>query len=181
MQLFKKFGMPVLDADELAHRAIEPGQPAYRKVVKFFRNGILRSDRSIDRRKLAELVFRNPRSLQRLSRAVHPPVIRQIRTFLNTFHRSGQRLCAVSVPLLYETGLEKLFDTVLVVKTKQSEVLKRVANSRGMRRGQILARMRAQMPLGEKCRRADFVLTNNGSLGALRRQVRNLVNFLNRF
>lgn len=166
-----------MDADALAHEAMMPGMPAYRKIVDHFGKGILNAHR-IDREKLAKIVFNNRQQLNRLTRIVHPPVIKKIRSFLLSGSRSGKNHCAVSIPLLYEKGMQKLFNKVIVVKASRSEVVRRVGSSRNMSRREILARIKSQMKLREKCRRADFVLENDGSLTHLRKQVRDLVKTL---
>jgi len=86
----------------------------------------------------------------------------------------------VSVPLLYETGLEKLFDVVVVVAAPKDVVLRRVEQSRRMGRNEALRRLKFQMPLTEKCKRADYVLDNGGSRWKLRKQVQDLLKELTR-
>lgn len=175
LKLFAQAGMAVLDADHLAHHALEPGQEAYKKSIMSFGKEILRPDRTIDRSKLAAVVFRNPKLLAKLNGIVHPPVKRQIKYFLRECGKWNVDMCAVSVPLLYETRMEKWFDKVVAVKVSRDKVVQRVEASRGMSRADILARIKAQMPVAEKCRRADFVLNNNGSLKHLRSQVKGLL------
>ena len=179
LKIFAKRGIAVLDADDLAREAVKPGQSAYRTILKHFGPNILQTDGAIDRVKLAAIVFANATHRKALNAAVHPPVRRSIRGFMKACRKARKALCVVSIPLLYETGLQRWFDCVLVVKASQSEIIERARRSLRMSRFEVLARLRAQMPLQEKCRRADFVLDNSGSVLHLRRQVEGLLKIVN--
>ena len=175
LKMFQARGVAVLDADDLARDAVAPGQPAYRRIVRRFGPDILRPDGAINRAGLAAIVFADKVHREALGAIVHPPVRRKIRDFLKACHSARKALCVVCIPLLYETGLEGWFDAVAVVKASQSASIARAGKSHGMSRSQTLGRLRAQMPLREKCRRADFVLDNGGSVLHLRRQVEGLL------
>ncbi len=173
--LFAQQAMPVLEADDVAREVLAPGEAAAKKTIKAFGLDILKQDGAIDRAKLAKIVFADGRKLERLNLIVHPPVRRQIKRFLVAQKAEGKHLCAVSVPLLYETGLEKLFDVVVVVAASKDVVLRRVEQSGRMGRNEALRRLKFQMPLTEKCKRADYVLDNGGSRVKLRKQVQDLL------
>jgi len=175
LKIFAQRGFAVLDADDLAREVVKPGQRAYRQIVKHFGQNILQPDSTIDRAKLARVVFFQTAQRKALDAMVHPPVRRKIRDFMNACQKSHKAMCVVCIPLLYETGMESWFDGVVAVKASRASILERARKSRGMRRSEALARLRAQMPLAEKCKRADFVLDNGGSKLHLRRQVKALL------
>ncbi len=175
LDLLRRNGWAVLDADSLAHEAIRRGRPAYTAIVRKFGPAILTPAQDIDRSALAQRVFARPADLKALNAIVHPPVIRAIKRFLSDCRKAKGSGCAVSVPLLYEAGIETLFDCVAVVKAPSQSVRTRLGKSRGMTARQIAARAGAQMPLAEKCRRADFVLDNSGGKKKLEKQVQEML------
>ncbi len=175
LDLLRRKRWAVLDADSVAHEAIRRGRPAYTAIVRKFGSAILTPAKDIDRAALAQRVFARTADLKALNAIVHPPVIRAIKRFLSNFRKAKRSGCAVSVPLLYEAGIETLFDSVVVVKAPGQCVEARLNKSRGMTAGQIAARAKAQMPLAEKCRRADFVLDNSGGKKKLEKQVQEML------
>ncbi len=168
-------GALVVDADELAREAVRPGRRAWRLIVKAFGKGILKTDRSIDRRALAAVVFSDPRKLKRLNAIVHPPVKREMRARLARAAREGKYALAVAnVPLLFEAGLEGGFDKTIVVACPREEQVARCVERDGLSRREISRRIRMQMPLAEKIRRSDYLIDNGGTLDNTERQVGNV-------
>jgi dephospho-CoA kinase len=174
LAILRRGGAATLDADRLARQVVAPGKKAYRQIVEVFGKAILRSNRTLDRAKLAKIVFANAEQRKRLQRIVHPPVMREIDAFLMS--PSGNRpLRVVSIPLLFEAGYARRFDFVVVVKAAREKCVRRLQRTRGMHRRDVLARMKAQWPLKMKCKRADFVLNNNGTQGQLKLAVQGLM------
>lgn len=165
--MFAARGARIVDADRLARRVLRRGSDGYRKALREFGRGILDRAGRIRRRTLAAAVFGKPRKLARLNRIVHPPVIRAM---VGAMERSRRPAVGV-VPLLYEAGTERLFDRVAVVVAGPETVIRRTATRRRMTPEEIARRQAAQLPLGEKARRADYVVDNNGSLANTERQV----------
>ena len=170
-RLFRAHGAAVLDADRIAHACYAPGKPLYRRIVRAFGKGILRRDRAIDRRLLAERVFGSPRALARLNRLVHPEVIRQIRTRIRD---ARQRIVVVDAPLLVEAGLTSLVDALIVVTCTRQQQIARAVKKTGLGRRAVIERIKAQIPLSRKKRLADFIIDNSGSWTGTKRQVENI-------
>ena len=173
--MFERCGATVIDADQLARQVVEPGKPAWRDIVRAFGSGILYPDRTLDRQALADIVFRSPRKLRRLERIIHPRVTRLQSRLTKAI--AGRRRAAVviyEVPLLFEAGVDKRVDAVIVVTADRRTQMERLARRTGLSRTDILRRIRSQMPLAEKRRRADFVLDGTQSLEILRRQTARL-------
>ena len=169
--LLRESGLQVLSADELAHQVIEPGGPAYDAVVREFGPEIVKADRSINRKALGRVVFRDPERLRKLESLVHPPVIMAIAAAIDEYRRSGSgEPFVVEVPLLFEAGLDILFDRVLVVSASLEVQRHRLRERDGLSDAEIEKRIASQMPLAEKEARADYVIFNNGNLDDLRRQ-----------
>jgi len=166
---FAAEGAATLSADAVVHELSAPGKPAYRAIVKAFGSGVLATDGALDRAGLGEKVFRSASMLRKLERIVHPLVRREMRRRVSAARRP---VVVVDVPLLFENGLETEYDLTLVVSAPRPLRLKRVMRRDGLSKASVERRMRAQLPPGEKEKRADIVLRNTGSLTSLRRSVR---------
>lgn len=170
-KIFKRLGATVLDADEIAHRLIEPKAKAYKEVVNYFGDEILNEDKTINRKALAKLAFSSEARLKKLCGIIHPLVYKEIERRLEKIKRSNPKAIVVlDIPLLFESGARSKVDRLVVVKSKREIQLKRASKNSGLTRSQILQRIRAQMHLREKIKAADFVVDNNGALKSTRKQ-----------
>jgi dephospho-CoA kinase len=167
MRLLARRGVATISSDDLAHQCLLPHRPSYKKIVKHFGAGILSRKRQIDRARLGRIVFSKPQERRWLERQIHPYVIKELKTFTKR-HRG---LIALDIPLLFEKRLERLVDQTLVVSCSQNDQIKRLKRRNGLSSKEARLRIRAQMPLTIKRRRADYVLKNNGNRAALARQV----------
>ncbi|HXF36399.1 MAG TPA: dephospho-CoA kinase [Actinomycetota bacterium] len=163
-------GAVVVDADDLARRAVEPGTPGHARVVERFGERILAPDGSIDRRALAAIVFADPVARRDLEAIVHPEVLRMFAEEAAR-HRGTDRVVVYVAPLLVETGHADAFDVLVVVSAPEERRIERLVRDRGMTPEDVRARIAAQLPAEEKARRADVVVDNAGSLEELERRV----------
>jgi len=170
MRMLARRDIPTISSDDLAHAAIRRGRPAYRAIIRRFGRSVLKKGQ-INRAILGRIVFGNSKERKALERIVHPHVIRGLKDFIR---RHPKGVIALDIPLLFEAKLTKLVDKTVVVYATPAQQLSRLRRKTGHSRAAALARIRAQMPLSQKRRRADFVLTNTGRLASLRRQVNNL-------
>jgi dephospho-CoA kinase len=168
---FEALGVPVLDADGLAHLAIEPSQGAYDRLVEAFGSGILTDSSCIDRRKLRELLVSDPQAKKQIEAIVHPEVLRLGLKKMEKFERKGARWLLFEVPLLFETGLEKVLSPVIVVYCPRSIQVERLIMRDKMALEDALGLLEAQKDIEEKRRLADFVLDNTGPFHALQPQI----------
>lgn len=170
-KIFKKLGAVVLDADEIAHRLIEPDTAAWKKIKDYFGAGILKKNGAINRRVLAEEVFADKRRLNKLCGIIHPLVYKEmLREVERIKKRNSGAVVALDVPLLLESGGRSKVDKLIVVTASRDVQLKRAMGKFGLIRADALRRIRAQMPLGEKIKAADFIIDNNGKLSATKKQ-----------
>jgi len=166
-EIFKSFGAEIVDADKLARKSIAPGSQAYKRVVRAFGKNILSKNKAIDRRKLAGVVFNNKKLLKRLNNIIHPGVISVIK---NRIRDSRSKVVILDVPLLIESGLEALVDKIVVVKISRAEQIKRLRKKTGLSKGDILNRIKSQIPQNVKSRFADFIIDNSGTIGETKKQ-----------
>jgi dephospho-CoA kinase len=173
--MMRELGCQVLEADSLAHRLMQPGQPAYAEIMHEFGQQVLHPDGLIDRAKLAAIVFANPQRLSRLNQIVHPRVIAEQDGWLAELERTNpQAVAVVEAPLLIEAGYHTRLERLVVVWCRPEQQLERLM-ARGLSRQQAEQRLAAQMPLEQKVRLADDTVDCSGSVEASRRQVEELV------
>lgn len=168
-QMLATLGAFVIDADQVAHQVMEPGQPAYPGVVAEFGSDIAPNGGPIDRRRLGEIVFADPDELARLEALVHPAVGRRITEMVV---RSPNIVIVIEAIKLLESGLSlRLCDEVWVVTAPRDAQLKRLMESRGLSHDDAVLRIDAQPSQAMKVAQADVVIDNDGDLGALRQSV----------
>lgn len=174
-RLFLELGATLIDADEVAREVVEPGEPAWQDIRDAFGEGVFAEDGRLDRAALARVVFRDDEARAKLNRIVHPRVAERSAALMQAAKERGEAWLVYDVPLLYENGLESMFDTVVVVTASDETRKRRLVDREGWPEADIEARMRAQLPLAEKAQRADHVIDNDGSLLETRRQVEEVV------
>lgn len=174
-RMFNQLGARVLDADTIAHNLIRPGRDSWRKIVRWFGPDILNRNQTINRDKLAKIVFRKRQDLRKLEEIIHPLVVREIAGRLGKIENSRKdEIVVIDAPLLIEVGLAKKVDTLIVVKLNRTGQIARSLKQKGLSRAQILKRIRSQLPLSKKIAIADYVIDNNGKKNDTRRQVKKI-------
>jgi len=166
--IFKSLGAELIDADKIAHRVIRPGSEIYNKIINAFSRSILKKNKSIDRKKIAKLVFKDKKLLQKLNRIIHPEVIKIIK---NQICASTKDVIVLDTPLLIEAGLERMVDKLIVVSIHKKKQIERALKKASLSEADILRRIKAQIPLKNKIRLADFVIDNSSTIGKTRKQV----------
>jgi dephospho-CoA kinase len=159
---FRERGLPVIDADVLAREVVAPGTEGLSAIVARF--GDVRDDAGgLDRKKLAARVFQDDDARRALNAITHPRVAALAADRTRALEARGEPLACYEVPLLFETGLEAALSPVVVVGTPVAVQLQRAAARDSATAAEVEARIRAQMPLEEKIRRADYVIDNAGT------------------
>lgn len=178
--MLRELGFSVLDADALAHRLMEPGQPAYEQVLREFGPSITDGQARVERSKLGALVFADRAKLARLNAIVHPHVAEAISRQFDEWQRDGTRDAAVvEAALLVEAGMHQHLDGLVVAWCRPEQQLERLA-ARGMREDEVRRRITAQMPVEEKLHYATEKIDCSGTLDQTRRQVEALAAKLHR-
>jgi dephospho-CoA kinase len=162
-------GAVVLDADVLAREAVQPGTVGFDAVLARFGDAVRSSDGSLDRPRLAEIVFADHEARRDLEAIVHPQVRVRIGEVVAS-HADSDAVVVVDSPLLIETGEHESFPVVVIVTAPDDARIARLT-ARGVGEADARARMAAQMPVEEKAPHADVLLDNGGSEAELEAQV----------
>jgi dephospho-CoA kinase len=178
--MLRELGFAVLDADSLAHRLVEPGQPAFNEVLQEFGQAVVAADGRVDRAKLSAIVFADRARLDRLNAIVHPRVAEVVFRQFDEWQRGGTRDAAfVEAALLIESGIHKKLDGLVVAWCEPDQQLERLV-ARGLSEAEARRRIAAQLPVDEKLRLATEKIDCSGSLEETRRQVEALAAKLRR-
>jgi dephospho-CoA kinase len=176
-RMFADLGAYVIDSDAIARQVVEPGKTAWQGIVDYFGKDVLNNDRTINRPKLASLVFSDPDKLHKLNSIVHPEVLKEDQRQVEERKSiDPDGLIIKDIPLLLEVGPEvarMLVEKIIVVFANPEVQLKRLI-ARGMSEEDARSRIKSQVPVKEKMKFADFVIDNNGSLEETRRQVQDI-------
>jgi dephospho-CoA kinase len=171
---FRCFGIRVLDSDAQVHALLAPGGAAVEPVAAEYPE-CLDAAGGIDRRILGQKVFDDRASLARLEAVLHPLVRKGQRQFLARCCAAGRRLVVLDIPLLYETGGDRLVDAVVVVSARAIVQAQRVLRRPGMSVERLSAVLHRQLPDPEKRRRADYVIRTDLDLRRAKAQVASVI------
>ncbi|MBM3772355.1 MAG: dephospho-CoA kinase [Acidimicrobiia bacterium] len=170
LQALRKRGIPCLDADSLAHDVMAAGTETSHAIAARF-GDVLTPDGAVDRQKLGPIVFGDDEARRALEAIVHPAVYRAIEAGLRAFELTDRpALAVVDIPLLYETGRAGEFDWVIATVCSEAHQRERL-RARGLTEAQIDQRLAAQLPAAEKARRADIVISTDGTFAETNVQV----------
>jgi dephospho-CoA kinase len=169
LQYLRAKGAYVIDADRLAHAAMQPGGRAYDPAVTVFGCGIVKEDQTIDRGALGRIVFSDPQALRTLEEIVHPAVFELAKQELA--QTQAKLVVVEAIKLLESQRLVTLCQEIWVVTADPQVQLQRLVEQRGMAEAEARQRMAAQSPQAEKVKHATRVIANNGSTTALYAQL----------
>jgi dephospho-CoA kinase len=170
-RIFADLGATVIDADELARDVVVAGSPALKAIAARWGARVLNADGTLNRSALRSIVFSDEQERQALNAIVHPEVKRLRDLLVEEARARGDKVVVAAVPLLYEAGLEKDFDRVILVDAPEAVRLSRLINRRGLSVVEAQKIMNAQQPASTKRERAHMVIENQNDLKALRRAV----------
>ncbi len=169
-EMLRELGAVVVDADEAAHAAYEPGTPGFDAVVREFGDAYVAEGR-IDRARLGELVFQDAGARRRLNDIVHPLVREWMAQRTAEAVERGANVVVQDVPLLFESSLERFFSSIVLVYVPEEVQIERLVSGRGLTQQRARAMIAAQMPIEAKRGRAHHVINNSGTRDETRAQV----------
>ncbi|HLR68433.1 dephospho-CoA kinase [Virgibacillus alimentarius] len=161
--MFDDFDIPVIDADKLAREVVDPGEKAYEAIIHKFGPGILREDKTLDRKKLGAIVFADEQKRMQLNEIVHPAIREKMLKHRDAYIKSDEKCVVLDIPLLFENKLTNYVDKTLVVYVDENVQLERLMEREGFSKQEAKQRIQAQIPNKEKAKLADAIIDNNGT------------------
>lgn len=173
--LFKDLGASVIDADAICRELVLPNQLAWKEITHTFGNAVLKEDKTIDRIKLADIVFNDKTQKALLENILHPKVIdEEMRLCGEIFKINPQAIVVIDAALLIESGNYKKVDKVIVVTCDPESLICRAIKRSSLTREEAILRIQNQMPQEEKIKKADYILQNDGNQEDFRTKVQKL-------
>jgi dephospho-CoA kinase len=173
--MLEEQGAPIIDFDVLARVVVEPDKPAWKQIVSYFGEQVLNEDRTLERKKLSDIVFGDLEKRKKLESFTHPQIqIEFVKQLNEITARDANAIIQVVIPLLLELNLQYLFHKVLVVSVSQDEMARRLAGRDCITEAQARKMLSSQLPMEEKLGFADFVIDNSGTLDQTRAKVEEL-------
>ncbi len=172
-QMLARRGALVIDADDLARRAVAPGTAGLVRIAEAFGDEVLDAEGGLDRSALARIVFADGQKRRTLESIVHPEVFRLMGEIVRRY-RGSDAVVVFDAPLLVETGFDQACDLVVVVSAPVADQVDRVARTRGMSREDAERRLGSQASPGDREARADVVIRNDGTIDELEARVQAL-------
>lgn len=171
-RMLEGMGAPIIDFDLLSRVVVEPGKPAWNEIVAFFGEQVLLADRTLDRKKLSEIVFRDPQKRKKLEGFTHPRIYKEFVHLVKEYaSRDSNVIIQVVIPLLIEANLQYLFHKLLLVYVPEEMQIQRLMERDHISREMAQGILGAQLPIEEKKAYADFIVDNSGPLEKTKRQV----------
>ena len=167
LSVFQKLGALTLDTDKIVGSLLVE-KDVLGKIRNILGDTVFYKDGSLNKRKVAEIIFRDEALRHSVEDILHPLVFGKIDLFLKK-NVSPCKVAVIEVPLLFEKGYEERFDRTITVYCKEEEALARLGKE-GINREDALLRLRSQLPAAEKIRRSHFTIDNNGSIAETERQ-----------
>jgi dephospho-CoA kinase len=176
--MLRELGFDLIFADEISRRLLDPGEAAYEETIREFGREIVLADGTLDRKKIAAIVFADRNKLDRLNAIIHPRVEAQIlKQFADWAEEGNRKVAFVEAALLVEAGYMKNLDGLVVTWCKPEQQLERLT-ARGMTEQEAQSRIAAQMPVEEKLKLATYKVDCSQSIEETRRQVKELAKSL---
>ncbi len=173
----KEAGVPIVDADVLAREVVAPGTPGLAAVRKRFGPDSVRRDGTMDRVRIAQIVFKDKRARLDLEAIIHPAVQKAIDDFFAQLPKRTP-FAVADIPLLFETGREKQVDKIIVVACPRDMQLQRLMERNKLSKEDAERRLSAQLPIDEKVKKATFVIRTDGTFESTDQQVAEVIKTL---
>lgn len=177
--VFREHGIPVIDADAIARKVVEPGKPAWHKILQEFGPDVFLSNKQLDRSKLGDLIFNDVEKRKKLNAITHPDIYREIYWQTFKYFVQGYPFIVLELPLLFESGhMLNYLHKIIVVTCEEDLQLQRLMERTGFTEVKAKLRIAAQMSLEKKAEMANFVIENSGSERDTREQTVKVINVL---
>lgn len=173
-EIFSELGVPVIDADVIAHELVKPGMPAFNEIKKIFGTEIISSDGTLDRKIIRDKIFANEIDRKKLENILHPAVYEEISIQVKNIN---SKYCIISIPLLLETNASKTVDRILVIDVPRELQLERASNRDRTNKSDIDAIIDSQISRKDRLSAANDIVDNKGNINDLRKKICDLHKF----
>lgn len=174
-KMIQKAGIPVIDADIAARKVVEPGTAGLKEIINYFGADILLEDGTLNRPKLANIIFKNKEKREKLNAITHPRVKEYMLAERKRYFAAGEQVVFFDIPLLFESHLESLVDQIVVVWVTPETELKRLMRRNHLTEEEALERINSQIGIDEKAKKADLVINNDETLEKTEKQVADFI------
>lgn len=172
-RMIENLGAPTIDFDLLSRVVVEPHKPAWKEILAYFGKQVLLADKTLDRVKLSQIVFRDPAKRKKLESFIHPRIFNEFARRVKDYTaKDPHAIIQVVVPLLFEAKIQHFFNKILLVYIPPAMQAERLIKRDRISREMAANILNAQLPIEEKKGYADFTIDNSGTLGETKRQVR---------
>jgi dephospho-CoA kinase len=175
LPMFRKFGVITVDADKIVESLLEE-KSVLGKIRELLGERVFDKNGSLIKKEITSLIFKNNALRHSLEDILHPLVFERVKDFLEKMN-GKHKVAMIEVPLLFERGYEDRFERTITVHTKEEIALNRLEKD-GVNREEAILRLKAQLPIEEKIKRADYVIDNNGTSKETMEQVEIIYNKL---
>lgn len=170
--MLAELGCLIVDADQISRKLVEPAAPAWKRIVRVFGSSILNKDRTIDRKKLAGIIYQDSEKRKILNSILHPVIVKEEERQVQEARRKNtHQITIVSAALLIETGHYKRFSKLVVVVCAKEKQIERIMKRENCTRGEALQRISAQLSSREKKTYGDYSINTSGPYPQTRKQV----------
>lgn len=169
-EMLKEMGANIIDTDEISREVTQVGAPAWHEILGIWGKEILNPDNTINRKKLAEIVFASPQDLRKLNQITHPKIFEKLKERIKNY--SERDITVVVIPLLIETGTQDFVDEIWLVISSQEMQIERLVKRDKITAESAQMRIKNQLPNEEKIKYANRIIDNNLSIEETKKQVR---------
>lgn len=174
VRCFAEHGFGVIDADRIAREAVEPGQPALRRLTETFGETILFPDGTLNRRELARRAFSSRQNTDRLNAVLHPDIARRMIRLAREFRAKGVH-CVFDAPQLFEAGLEKICDCCVAVTAPEDLRVARLLARDGVSEEEIRSRIKMQYDDAFFKKRCRYIIVNDADISTLTKRTETII------
>ncbi|XP_054271876.1 dephospho-CoA kinase domain-containing protein-like [Macrosteles quadrilineatus] len=175
-EMFEEYGIPVIDADKMARKVVEPGKVAWKKIRQEFGEEVFHPSGELNREALGDIIFDDPKKRRKLNEITHPEIYKELLWAAVRCFFQGHQFIVMDLPLLFESGaMLDYIHKIIVVTCEEDIQLMRLIERGNLTETRAKKRIASQMALDQKCERAHYVIENSGSVDDTREQVTRIV------
>lgn len=169
-KIFKELGCYIIDADKLSRTLTTKDSRCLKEIIGTFGTDVLKDDGTLNRKKLGQIVFNDKQAKIDLERIIHPHIIRKTNEIIAKKYTTTDII--VDAPLLFEVGLDRVCDKVIVVYAKYHLQIARFMKRDNISKEEAIKRISLQMPIEDKMKLADITIDNSGTISELKKNIK---------